>query len=172
MPVLMHRRQVLKAAGHPGYGDFSSRSSAQLGAVGGAVTAPAWVIFFLFLATVLRTPSPLPTEDPEAQKAAKSPVNMVKNILKGVVGFFVAPAMGASFGAVGSAILIKHNKNVLSVLAATRSGAVGGAILGPGVGLFYTVIALAGVGCLQLFMRKNADAEAEAEEKEKKEDSD
>ncbi|KIM28651.1 hypothetical protein M408DRAFT_137727 [Serendipita vermifera MAFF 305830] len=56
-------------------------------------------------------------------------------------------AFGAAAGAVGSAVLRLHGHTMMDPLHAARAGALGGAVLGPGVmvGLFVGGIVLVGI---------------------------
>lgn len=145
---------ILRNAHLSGYKEPSIKSSMEIGAIGGCLmTLPMMFLFEWLLMQI----NPLKFEEEDSETDSESGVSKKKPkrdqmlgnlaialiIVQFVLVIFSTVALGAGAGAIGSAILKATHHDVLSVLLATRAGAVGAAVVGPGVVLVVLLV----VGC-------------------------
>ncbi|KIM20442.1 hypothetical protein M408DRAFT_135777 [Serendipita vermifera MAFF 305830] len=94
----------------------------RLGAVGGVVLFPVWSLFNLITNCIFPTP-----ENGESQMSCST-------VLKSLVELCKTTAFGAAAGVVGATILRNRGHEfILDPEHAMRAGALGGAVLGPGM---------------------------------------
>ena len=105
------------------YDAFSLQSSMQVGAAGGAIMFPALAVFQSILESCFGPGEPEEGEDP----------GLVHSVVHNMLSLGMSTAVGAAAGGVGSKVLLAHGVSVLDPLHAARAGALGGAVLGPGV---------------------------------------
>jgi hypothetical protein len=145
---------ILQHAHVSGYAETSIQSSIKLGAIGGCLMTIPMLIFEWMIMKIQEFP--IEDLDPEhdAESSEAGSENKAKRnwgnisisllVLQFVIGICGIVALGAGSGAIGAAIFTKatHHK-AIGILLATRAGAVGSTILGPGA----IVLVLLLVGC-------------------------
>jgi hypothetical protein len=166
---------ILQHTHVPGYAEVSIQSSMKLGVIGGCLMAlPMMILEWMIMQL---QPLNLDDLDPEPERDAGNNeggpgkakrtfanFNICLLVLQFVLLIFGTVALGAGSGAIGAAIFTKatHHK-ALGILLATRAGAVGAAVLGPGA----IVLVLLLVGCcggtLLLLLRKSKPEEPDAD---------
>lgn len=147
----------LKLSHAPEYQDATFLSSLQVGALGGLLmTIPMMVLEWIIkslqsctfslpkssssnnaekqsIAETVATSTTITKETPTAKdKDSELPFSIGLGILQVLVSILSVVGLGAGTGCLGSAVLGTTGHDVLRVLEATRAGAVGAAILGPG----------------------------------------
>jgi hypothetical protein len=105
------------------YSEFSIHSSMQVGAVGGAIMSPALAAFMIFAEDCLGIKEPEEGDEEER----------IPCVARNMLTLGMGTAFGAAAGGVGSKVLLSHGLSVLDPVHAARAGALGGAVLGPGI---------------------------------------
>jgi len=178
---------ILKLSNVPGYDSATILSSLQVGALGGLLMAIPMMILewitmnlqscsfhtFQFYSKDTDDGS---TTDPEGTIVEKETHTGQPHgsIAIGVIQILLSVAsvtgLGAGTGYFGSAVLNATGHDVLGVLEATRAGAVGAAILGPGVLILVLLLLFCcgSTAILALLFARWRDPDAHAESKTEK----
>jgi hypothetical protein len=105
------------------YSEFSIRSSIEVGAVGGAIIFPAFAVFNIFAENCLGIKTP---EEGDKEE-------LIPSVARNILTLGMGTAFGAASGGIGSKVLLSHGLSVMDPVHAARAGALGGAVLGPGI---------------------------------------
>ncbi|CAG8723318.1 4222_t:CDS:2, partial [Acaulospora colombiana] len=148
LPIVVAGHLILMKANMPGYSEYPLRSSLGIGALGGCLMAIPMMIFEWILKQIfpiLSDPVEVikkKAEKPDVESGTENieedeeSTNWCRQGTLGLVVFIMTLAglvgLGAGIGAIGSAILRATHHECLGVSQATRAGAVGIAVLGPG----------------------------------------
>ncbi|CAG7849003.1 SubName: Full=Uncharacterized protein {ECO:0000313/EMBL:CCA67383.1} [Serendipita indica DSM 11827] len=130
LTVLCAGHVILRTAHIPEYVEYSVRSSAAIGAVGGAFVGIPITLTMQLASWLFGLDSAMKDGKIREGLCGLNPCNILISFIA-MLGLIVG--WGAAAGAIGSALLRKYGHHVIGVLAATRAGAVGTAVLGPGV---------------------------------------
>lgn len=183
MPLMLCGHFFLKLSHAPEYQDASYVSSISVGALGGVLmTVPMLVVEWMIkhLSSCSLPSLRLKTTDNESvessQQTAVANDGLPFSIWGGIFGVLATigsvVGLGAGTGYFGSAILGATGHDTLDTLAATRAGAVGAAILGPGALVLVLLLSLCCGGsvvallmCVSPENEKSAKAEKAPETK-------
>ncbi|PVF96939.1 hypothetical protein CPB86DRAFT_786431 [Serendipita vermifera] len=149
LPIIVAGHLILMKANMQGYSEYSLRSSLGIGALGGCLMAIPMMIFEWILKQIfpsLSNPVKMIKKKAEQADVESGTENVEEDELdssswcrQGTIGLVVfimtlagLVGLGACMGAIGSAILRSTHHGCLGVAQATRAGAVGVAVLGPG----------------------------------------
>jgi hypothetical protein len=177
MPLMLCGHFFLKLSHAPEYQDATFPSSLQVGALGGLLMAIPmmiieWIIKRLQSCSFSLPKSPSNNADnssiAESQgtaataketpiaKGRELPLSIGWLVVQVLLSIASVVGLGAGTGYFGSSVLIATGHDVLGVLAATRAGAVGTAILGPGaiVAVFLLALCCGGTAALTLLIAR------------------
>lgn len=128
---LITGHSILRRTDLAGY-DFPLQSSMQVGAVGGAIFTPALLVLGAIIHKII--PSDAQDSDEEREDGWTPPEKTgFHRFLETCLTLTGSSGLGAAAGAIGSAVLRIHGKTTMDSLHAARAGALGGAVLGPGI---------------------------------------
>jgi hypothetical protein len=183
MPLMTCGHYFLKLSGAPGYDSVTFLSTVSVGALGGLLmTIPMTILLWI----IMNPPScSLPTfnsrskdtdngsttdqegtvvAEEDGSETDKLPFSVGAAVVQILASIASVVGLGAGTGYFGSAVLNATGHNVLGVLEATRAGAVGAAILGPGVLILVLLLSLCcgGTAILALLLARSKEPDTES----------